>query len=199
MTEKKGKRRLDKDTLNLVIAVSAVLISAASFYAAYVQSEAAQKQVQAETWPYLQISHGNYDEERRLRNVYFRIINSGVGPAKVKTVNLRYKGEPVGGFGQLYRLCCMSEEEKVLDKARGISNAITGNPPPLILVPNEDLLFFSAIENEENKEAWSRLDKARFQITADACYCSLLDECFQTNFVNDPVSVKACTPERAGE
>jgi hypothetical protein len=182
-----------------VIAVSAVLISAASFYAAYVQSLAAQRQVQAETWPYLQFSHGNYDEKERIRNLEVKIINSGVGPAKVKTLNLFYKDQPVGGFGQLYNACCLSEEENESGRAEGVRNVVTGNPPPVILVPNDDLLFFSAVENEDNKAAWARLDAARWHITGTACYCSLLDECFETDFINDPVSVKACTPQREGE
>lgn len=194
MNEK--KKRFDKDTLNLVIAVSAVLISAASFYAAYVQSVAAQRQVQAETWPYLQLDHGNYDDEERIRNLYVKIINAGVGPAKVKTVNLSYKGKAVDGFAQLYTACCMSEEEKENNRAEGVRNVITGNPPPQILVPNDDLLFFSSVETDENKNAWARLDAARFHIAGTACYCSLLDECFTTDFVSDPVPVNACTPER---
>lgn len=194
MTDKGNKRRFNKDTLNLVIAVSAVLISAASFYAAYVQSEAAQKQVQAETWPYLQLDHGNYDEEQLLRNVYVKVINSGVGPAKVKSLNLSYKGKPVGGFAQLYIACCLSLEEQNGAEVRGVANAITGNPPPTILLPRDELLFFSALENDQNKAAWARLDTARFHLTGEACYCSLLDECFKTDFIQDPMPVKACTP-----
>lgn len=196
-----GKKRFDKDTLNLVIAVSAVLISAASFYAAYVQSVAAQLQVQAETWPYLQISHGNYDSEERIRNLKFEIINSGVGPAKVKTVDLNYKGQTIkiGQFGKFYLACCQSDEEIASGKPVGIRNAVTGNPPPVILVPGEEILFFSTLETDENKEAWARLDAARFHITGSACYCSLLDECFTTDFVHDPVPVNVCTPEREDE
>lgn len=194
MKEKNSKPRLNKDTLNLVIAVCAVLISAASFYAAYVQSEAAQKQVQAETWPYLQLDHGNYDEEQKLRDVYVKVINSGVGPAKVKSLNLLYKGEPIDSFAQLYLACCLSEEEQNGAKVRGIANVITGNPPPTILLPRDDLLFFSVLENDQNKAAWARLDKARLHITGEACYCSLLDECFKTDFIEDPMPLKSCTP-----
>lgn len=194
MTKNKDNRRFNKDTLNLVIAVCAVLISAASFYAAFVQSEAAQKQVQAETWPYLKLDHGNYDEQDMLRNIYIKVINSGVGPAKIKSLKLSYKGKPVGGFAQLYIACCLSEEEQSGAKIRGVANAITGNPPPTILLPRDELLFFSALENDKNKEAWARLDAARFHITGEACYCSLLDECFNTNFTQDPIQVKACMP-----
>jgi len=194
VTKNKDNRRFNKDTLNLVIAVCAVLISAASFYAAFVQSEAAQKQVQAETWPYLKLDHGNYDEQDMLRNIYIKVINSGVGPAKIKSLKLSYKGKPVGGFAQLYIACCLSEEEQSGAKIRGVANAITGNPPPTILLPRDELLFFSALENDKNKEAWARLDAARFHITGEACYCSLLDECFNTNFTQDPIQVKACMP-----
>ena len=194
MAKKDSKPRFDKDTLNLVIAVSAVLISAASFYAAYVQSEAAQRQVQAETWPYLQIDHGNYDQEQSLRDVYVNVVNSGVGPAKVKTLTLFYKDTPVQNFAEFYVACCLSEEEKSTGRTRGIANVITGNPPPTILLPRDELLFFSALENDQNKATWARLDSARRYITGTACYCSLLDECFNTDFIKDPVPVKACTP-----
>lgn len=195
MTEPK-KRLFDRDTLSMVIAVCAVIISAASFYASYVQSEAALKQVKAETWPYLQIDHGNFDTDAREHILTYEIVNAGVGPAHLKTLQLFYDGQEIGGFVSLFRACCMEETDAADFARRSLDRAITGGAPPVILPPGKTMNIFALPKDDENTEAWFRLDAARWKITAEGCYCSLLDECFETDFIKDPVSVKACTPRR---
>lgn len=196
MAEEKKTRSIDKDTLNLVIAVSAVLISAASFYAAYVQSVAAQRQVTAETWPYLQMDHGNFDDDAKEHSLYFRVVNAGVGPAHVKQLRLFYKGEEAKRFTDLFSLCCRKEEDSSEFLRQSLNNVVTGQPPPLILPPGDDILAFSTDRTNQNAEVWQRLDAARRHITGEACYCSLLNECYQTNFKSEPQPVKMC---RAGD
>jgi len=81
------------EKLNFVLAFCAVLISAASFYATYLQAEAADKQVKAMTLPLLQYGTGNYKEEDREDIIYFTINNAGVVPALIKRLRFKYKGE----------------------------------------------------------------------------------------------------------
>lgn len=195
MASEKKKRLFDKDTLNLVIAGCAVLISAASFYAAYVQSEAAQKQVQAETWPFLQIKSSNYDQNSAKRIIDFSILNAGVGPAQVKRLDYYYDGVLVPDMPSFYKACCLQDGQKISDIRTGISNLVTGSSPPYILAVGDSALYFSSEETEENKQYWELLNRARFKITAKACYCSLLQDCFETDFVADPVPVKICKIE----
>lgn len=194
MTDK--KKRFDKDSINLMVAVCAVLISAASFYATYVQSTAAERQVKAETWPYLQINSGNFKIESREFVLYWRMQNAGVGPAHVKSFQMFYDGQAVRSINSVLRLCCLEEGETPFDENGRVtakfSNVVTGNPVPAIIPAGEDKLVFSVPKTEANEDLWNKLDIERFKLTATGCYCSLLDECFQTDFESEPVEVDFC-------
>lgn len=190
------KKRFDKDSINLMVAVCAVLISAASFYATYVQSTAAERQVKAETWPYLQINSGNYNIEKEELVLYWQMQNAGVGPAHVKAFQMYYNGQAVRNINNVLRLCCVEEGETPFDENGRIkekfSNIVTGNPVPAIIPAGEDKLVFSIPKTDTNEDLWNKLDIERFKLTATGCYCSLLDECFETDFESEPVEVDFC-------
>ncbi len=193
------RKWLDKENVNLMVAICAVLISAASFYATYVQSDAAERQVKAETWPYLQIDNGNYDLDTQEHKLYMRVENAGVGPAHLKQFQLYYKNQPVRNILRAALLCCADEGDTVLDESGQVrekfNNFITGDVVPRIIPAGEHKLVFSLMQTEANRDLWSRLDRARFDLTATGCYCSLLDDCFETDFEAEPVPVKACRRE----
>ena len=186
-------RRPSKDTLNLVIAVCAVLISAASFVASYMQSEAAFRQVQAETWPYLQIESGNTSgtgvEDDRF--ITYSLANVGVGPADVKSFELYYDGNHIKTINDLMPLCCMTVDEDYDDQLRA-AGFVTSTPAPKILASGGNAYVFGLPLRDHNSELWSKLDRARFKLKAKACYCSLLGECYETDFVSSPVEVTMC-------
>lgn len=69
------------ERLNLFLALCAIIISAASFYATYLQANAAERQVKAATWPWLEVMTGNFNEEKNSEEITFYIKNSGSGPA----------------------------------------------------------------------------------------------------------------------
>ena len=197
MAEK--KKWLDRDNVNLIVAVCAVLISAASFYAAYVQSVAAEKQVKAETWPYIQISSGNYDLEKEQKRVYVVVENVGVGPAHLVSFQLFYDEKNVSSISQLTAKCCLVDGEKQRDEEGKMKPeygiVITSSPSPSILPAGEQKIAFSLAAIDENNAFWTKLDKARFKLTGKACYCSLLEACFETKFYGEPTPVAMCKPE----
>lgn len=190
------KKWLDKDNVNLTVAVCAVLISAASFYATYVQSTVAETQVRAETWPYIQISTGNYDLEKDQRRLYLVVKNDGVGPARLVSFQLFYEKETVSSFSQFIAKCCLDEGETRRDTEGRMKpeygSIITSSPSPSILPAGEKKTAFSSPFSEESQAFWDKLNKARHKLTGKACYCSLLDECFETELYGEPVPVKAC-------
>lgn len=187
--------RPSKDTLNLIVAVCAVLISAASFVATYVQSEAALQEVKAETWPFLQIDHGNVDPDTNADDIYYYLENAGVGPAYVKSFILRYEDKPVLSFPNFVRTCCLAEGEKIgATTAEGSVQVrgVTDTPSNLILPSGGQVAVFVVQSEKNSQEIWKRIDNARWKLKAKACYCSILEECFETNFVDDPIEVKVC-------
>jgi len=194
MTEKDSKqlaspKRVRKDTLNLIIAGCAVLISAASFVATYVQSEAALRQVKAETWPILQLDHGNVNEEGDLE-VYMYLQNVGVGPANVKNFNIKYRDKVIPNAGALPRL--MYDEEISRDE---VGQFITDVVSPRTIPDGASQIVFSLPRTTKNLALWATLNDVRWNLKAEACYCSLFDECFETDFVSEPKEVKMCVAE----
>jgi hypothetical protein len=199
MAKSEHRRRVSKDTLNLVIAMCAVLISGASFYATYLQAQSEEKQVKAATWPYLQFSSGNYNIETEEEELYLRIENVGVGPAMIKNFSMSYEDIESHNVYNLLAACCIPEGEDKL----WLSKPEVHNKVGLIVtdtVNNRILPVGNAInvvmikKTDGNEEFWNKVNHDGRKIKGQACYCSLLDNCYQTDFVNEPVLVKSCKP-----
>ncbi len=195
--EQKKRRQLikrpSKDNLNLVIAACAVFISAASFIATYVQSDAALNQVKAETWPYLQIDHGNTNEALE-REVFYKLENVGVGPAKIKSFRLRIENKYLKNANDMVRVLYSSEG---LDCR--VACIISDTIAPKILPQGGEVQAFFIPYNEESLGLWHTINTMRWSLKAEACYCSLLDDCFETDFKADPVEVDECKVEIGNE
>jgi hypothetical protein len=67
-----------------------------------------------------------------------------------------------------------------------------------IIRPGESTTFFRMGLSPANRTAWVLLDKARFELKFDACYCSVLGECWRSNLRDiEPEPVKSCAIQRA--
>ena len=189
--------------LNMIIATAAVFISFASFYVAYLQAEAEERQVKALTWPFLQITHGNFDTESNQSVITYRLQNAGVGPAMLRNFTLIYRDTEAGMFSSdILEACCLPEGREIewfytdaADDIRG--DLITSAMEPQILPPRNSTVIFSLKRTEANGEFWDLLNDARQIMVARGCYCSLLDECYLTDFRRDPVVVDQC-PDASG-
>lgn len=173
------------DKVQLVIAVSAVLISAASFYATYLQAQSEKLQVKAATWPYLEVSSGNFDVERNEERIYYKLMNSGVGPAILKSFSLGFDGEYSDNPYDIFQRCCVPEDAET-------GYVITGGTGARILPAGGEILVFRIDRGEKNGAFYERMDKERFNLTAKACYCSLLERCYSTDFSGDIEEVEQC-------
>lgn len=176
--------------IELVVAASAILISLASFWLAWQQTEAMDAQVKAMSWPYLQIEGGNYDVEADARVITFSLENAGVGPTRVAWFVLTHDGTPVGNFVELARACCLTPEDDVarLDDMNGV----TGDPSPTLIPAGASELVFRLEHQPDFDAFWSKIDRARWKLRAEACHCSILDQCWITDFESEPRAVEAC-------
>lgn len=193
----KWRGRINKDTLNLVIAVCAVLISAASFYATFLQAQSEEKQVKASTWPYLQFSNGNFNPETNEAEIFLKVNNVGVGPAMLKNFTMEYQGIKSQNIYDILLDCCAPEgndrswfaETGAREKVGFIVTDVINNR---ILPADGELLVMSLKRTDNNGAFWDIFNDVRWQIKGEACYCSLLDDCYQTDFVSDPNPVQTC-------
>jgi len=197
---------LSSQKLNLTLALCAVLISAASFYATYLQANAAEKQVKAMTLPLLQYGTSNYDIDTKEPVLKFVIKNSGVGPALIKSLSFKYKDHDYQDFNGFLKACCSTEVETMLSgmKENNLENAkamsrggqLTSTAVNTILPGQEEIGFFQLYPGSASNILWKKLDIERRGLAAVICYCSLLDECYSTEKRGVVKAVKACSVEQ---
>ena len=193
------KIRLDNNRLNFIIAFSALLISAASFYATYLQADAAKKQVKAMTLPLIQFQTGNYDEEKKAKAIDLTLHNAGVGPALVKRIDFKYRQNTYNNWRKFIEACCETEFQAYISNAAKLkdqSYVHYSNPiKNQIIASQGSITFFHMGQTKNDEPIWTVLDKARNEVEVSICYCSLLEECFVNQDNSQYHQVKQCTEE----
>jgi len=148
-------------------AVAAIIASLVGFlallvagYTAYIARYTANvqlKQVQAQVWPYLIV--GNNDLTQSLV-----VDNKGMGPAIVRSVQVRIDGKPQRNWNQLVATLGMSKHHFAQTTVN-----------QYVLSPGEQL---QAIRFPD-KDLWQQFhDAAMNRLSVDICYCSTLGECW---------------------
>jgi hypothetical protein len=178
--------------LDLILAGSAIFISVVSLVVSIHHGRtmeqlvaANEKQVKASTLPILRYSTGNM--QNNIRMVHFHLANGGTGPAVIEWLRLKWNGQPATGDKDLLERCCTAGK---LPQPRSVwIDTASGTTLPA----RDSLTFFSVRASDADPALFELLDRnARFKVEAEACYCSVLEECWLTDFTNQPREVKAC-------
>ncbi len=188
--------KLSRETLNLILASAAVLISAASFYATYLQSLAAQAQVRAATLPYFEVSHGNVDDTDQSARVYFIMRNVGGGPLILKSFTLSLNGRRLRDLEGLLKECCSSILDDLPKDAqvKAIGRTLTDTAAPRVIPAGDRVLIFSIDKSEDNTEVFNALDRVRWGLSTQACYCAITGDCWQARGA-EIAPVEICQPD----
>lgn len=190
---------LNRERLNLVIALSAIMISLASFYATYLQAKAADiqakvanQQLKIMTMPVVRFSHTNYDREEKNDSVTFFLQNAGSGPGILKSIEYHYRSKNYTNHTDLLQACC-KEEFRITQKkiARAESNSSysfsrngviwSGDPGEFIIPAQDKYTLFSVSRGDTTTELWKKINEERWNVTVSACFCSPLGNCYQSN------------------
>ncbi|WP_444996502.1 hypothetical protein [Aliikangiella sp. IMCC44359] len=186
------------EKLNFVLAICAILISAASFYATYLQAKSSEQQVKAMTYPMIQFLHGNYDTESEEKRLTFTLKNAGVGPALVKSVSYEYQGKSYSSMNAYLKACCELAYQELLNTVKDQKTAISGAQLTSAQINNrvfpaaEEVNFLSINYDPMNEKLWYQLNKERWKLNLTVCYCSLLDNCYLAKGKGDIINVSAC-------
>jgi len=187
------------ERLNFIVASCAILISAASFYATILQANSAEQQVKAMTWPLIEFSHGNYDGESQERILTFSLNNAGVGPAIIKTVKFKYNGELYSDVKEFIRGCCSDVFKNHMEKVKSATKrtdswSLTTSPTSgRIMAVGGEISIMSLRFEEQNKALWNEINRERWNLQIEICYCSLLETCYVTDMPGSIEEVKACS------
>lgn len=184
--------------LDLAIAFSAITISIISLFVAVAHGRTEERLVAASSWPFLTFNTEKNGLEAGGGTVYLRLRNSGVGPARVKWLRMSLDGKPIGGRADLMSRCCGVPAGSP-DAQIGIG-LVSQNSPIGVLPAREtvDILAWRALP--KSKTVLSKLDGVRHKLRAEACYCSVLDECWISDLsaTAEPRKVDKCEPIHDG-
>ena len=165
-----------------VLSVAGVFIAVVALYAALTESAAVRQQTAAAVWPFLQFgtedSHWGESAEFTMS-----FTNTGVGPARMRTVRLVIDGHSVRDWAQAVTQLGGQLTDHVS------RNFISGR----VLSPNERIVAFSTTDPDLARQFQATVANPDNFITF--CYCSIFDECWLSDSRQDlqnPEAVREC-------
>lgn len=171
-------RKTGHRLVDFSIALSAIVISLISLAVAIHHGRVQERLVAANSWPFLIWNTGVEQDARGQRFSIF-IANSGVGPAILKGLVVRYQGKPVRGWIELLQECCGVDRQTMPDPpALGF---FTGGELRGVISSGETRTLISLTRLPQNPQLWERLMAARLELTFEACYCSIVGECWKSD------------------
>ena len=120
------------------------------------------------------------------RKVSLSVANQGIGPADIRSVQVKVDGRPVKTIAELLHACCAT---------RNYSGITTSTLLGFMERPAQVIDYLS-LREADNPELFRLLETARRarRIETDLCYCSVFDDCWlRTSRDGDrPVAVAQC-------
>jgi hypothetical protein len=183
-----GRRWLD-----FTIAAVAIIISLVSLGVGFENARTERQLVAASSWPFLVYNTSRITQSQ----INMRIINDGVGPARLKSLIVKYNGQSANGLRELLHLCCGLPKGASWDFLDSLGQVEEGRAIG-ILSPRQGTDLITISRTPQNAAMWDRLDQARLHLSLEACYCSVLGACWTTDLTptSDPKPVDEC---KAGE
>lgn len=172
----------------------AVVVSLISLWIGIGTEDANQKMVAASSWPFLQLDSGNIADDGKSQ-IRLALVNSGVGPAKVESFQVFWRGKAYRTAQRLLTDCCRLQYYPMKgDGSTPFAGPTTSQVTGYVVRPGEARLFLGLGLARENAVAWHKFDDIRLnKMSFRVCYCSVFDECW-TSTLHDlhPTPVKAC-------
>jgi len=180
--------------LDISLAVSAFFVSFISLGLAIHHGKTMDRLVTSNSYPNIDFEDGNRDDlhdGQGLRPViYLALVNSGIGPARLRSVEVSFGGKPVTNLRSLLASCCTDAPSESLPKT---NYYFPGDLRGHLLQAGKSVQLFAWPEAPADPR-WARLQAARSQIHTRVCYCSLFDECYvRDSSQTEPAKVEACS------
>lgn len=152
-----------------VLALVGIFLGSVALYAALNESDAVRKQLQASVWPHVEITRF-YNGVGGAERVDYIVTNSGIGPARIVSVKVRFDGVEQQSWREIVRR--LTERSEV-----GISN---DDIAATVIPAGRQVVMMSVTEEFGGLEATRGLRDAYDQqrLTIEICYCSVFDECW---------------------
>jgi hypothetical protein len=184
-----GVRWLDLTVTAAVVLISLISLAVSIGHGRVMEELVAEnrKMVAATTVPFLEVWGDNIDRVSGRSMASIVLANDGVGPAIIDWLEVRVRGQPVAGAAALMKACCAPPPGRLA--------GFSYSTPSGRVLPAKEKIDVIRLEPTDAK---GRLVLATFlasqgQISARACYCSVLDDCWVTLFDSRrPTRVESC-------
>jgi hypothetical protein len=170
-----GYRWLDITLGLCAMFVSAVTLAVAIGHGRTMErmADANMRMVAANSWPFVDFSTHNLSD-KSAADVRLVLTNEGIGPARIETFELWWRGKPMSSPAQLLKACCTPDP----GHQQGDSVISLGLASPRILRAGEHVDFLSIGLTPTGREMFGKFDTERDYIRTRICYCSVFDECW---------------------
>ncbi len=180
--------------VELLLGAAALVVSGISLWVAIGTEQANRQMVAAASWPLLLADTSDLPEDGRL-TITFSLINGGVGPAKLKTMEMWWRGRAYAGAAQFLEDCCgfrpFTGPTDLIAANR--TAPFTGGVHNVVILAGQTHPFLKVPLGQDNVAVWRKLDRARHQLKFRACYCSVFDECWVSTLKElEPKRVNTC-------
>ena len=182
--------------IDMTVAVAAIFISVVSLAVAILHGRTMERMaeenarlVAANSWPFMQYAAG-WATTDGVSRVKMAVFNAGVGPAKIESAELTWKGVAYRGDREFLEACCGFDPVK-------------GTPFDSDLVPGMVIragaeIRFLEFSKPADPAVFAALQQAVVSrdLQLNVCYCSIFDECWQSDLTTlslKPRQVEACT------
>lgn len=173
--------------LDIILAVSAVIISLVSMFLALQHGRVMEKMVEASTWPYVMVGVSTSREDGT-PHVTLWMTNKGVGPARIESIEVFHQARAMGDAqGLLKAVLAPPDPKRHFPLLR--SDAVNS-----VLSARETVNLVDLDVKNYSEDEYSRVAAAFTKLEFRACYCSVFDECsvLDTRKAPRPFPVKTC-------
>jgi hypothetical protein len=165
---KSGYRAFD-----IAITVCILLVSVSSLIVALVHSrtlermaDANAKLVEANSWPFL------YYETSNGQTIFMSIVNEGVGPAKIGSIEVKWAGRARADAVDFLEACCGFRP-----RTADVQYALIAGK---VLRAGQSINILGLPHTAADNSAWNSLQRQRISraLSLNVCYCSVFDQCW---------------------
>ena len=205
--------KLHHRSIELLVAACVVVISLASLFVAVFQGIVMQRTMEASVMPLIQVGHGNYNGETDEWQIKIEVSNTGLGPAQVHYLAMRWNDRLITDTSVFMADCCVPDTVPEAERLtymyslfrEGEMSLIFDDVQMRFLAPQQtvDFITFDRPDAESQPRGagvWQAVDAERRNITYETCYCSVFDACWVATFpqqTREPV--RRCVAPRAAE
>lgn len=157
----------------------AVMLSIAALVVTIIEANTTRSAAKASVWPSVSV-----EVSYSSAGFSYETINRGVGPAKVRSIEITYDDAPYADYVTLVEAVLGPEDAFGYDRIRAT------NPDRRVISPGEEVNLFAVDWDPASR----RLSEAFTDgLAIELCYCSIYDDCWKTRLgATEPVPVRAC-------